>query len=80
METVVCPSCERNIHLEGKIELGQHIRCPNCDEELEVIEIHPLELDWPYEEKEWTATNGAAGDAPTSPLPRCHLPDTADNT
>jgi hypothetical protein len=32
---------------------GQIITCPHCNAELEVINVHPLELDFYYHEGEW---------------------------
>lgn len=78
-EIVTCPSCEGKISLMGKIELGQRVRCPNCYDELEVIEINPLELDWPYEEREWSGANGSADDTITSPLLSYRPPDNAQD-
>ncbi len=54
MATAICPSCEGEIKLTRKVELGQRIRCPLCLEDLEVVETNPVELDWAYdEEEEW---------------------------
>jgi len=50
MAVAVCPSCEGEIKLVKKAELGQKIRCPHCFEDLEVIETNPVELDWAYDE------------------------------
>ncbi|MBN1872861.1 MAG: hypothetical protein JXA33_01415 [Anaerolineae bacterium] len=44
--TTECPSCEENISLHGKLELGKKIRCPHCDADLEVVGLSPVELDW----------------------------------
>ncbi len=53
MAMAICPSCEGEIKLAQKIELGQKVRCPHCFEDLEVIETNPIELDWAYEEEDW---------------------------
>lgn len=54
MAMAICPSCEGEIKLTRKVELGQRIRCPLCLEDLEVVETNPVELDWAYdEEEEW---------------------------
>ncbi|HNT78635.1 MAG TPA: lysine biosynthesis protein LysW [Anaerolineae bacterium] len=54
MSMAICPSCEGEIKLTRKVELGQRIRCPLCLEDLEVVETNPVELDWAYdEEEEW---------------------------
>lgn len=31
--------------------MGQRIACPICREKLEVIWLHPVELDWPFEDE-----------------------------
>ena len=41
-----CPDCRERIRLSGKLYVGKTIICSNCDAELEVIDIDPLELDW----------------------------------
>lgn len=66
---VLCPSCEGEIELSEKIELGQLVRCPNCYDDLKIVELHPIELDWPYEEKEWTAQEDAGDPVITNSLP-----------
>jgi alpha-aminoadipate carrier protein LysW len=47
-----CPSCGEDVVIPGRPELGQRVVCPSCDSELEVIELEPLELDWPFDEDE----------------------------
>lgn len=48
--TAVCPECERDIALPGRLGLGTLIECPHCTTELQVVGVNPLELDWAYEE------------------------------
>jgi hypothetical protein len=31
--------------------MGQRVGCPVCREKLEVIWLHPVELDWPFEDE-----------------------------
>jgi lysine biosynthesis protein LysW len=50
MVMAICPACEGQIDLPGRVEMGQAIQCSHCLEELEVIDIDPLELDWAYDE------------------------------
>jgi alpha-aminoadipate carrier protein LysW len=48
--TVSCLDCERTFELSFQPVEGQIITCPNCDAELEVINVQPLELDFYYED------------------------------
>jgi alpha-aminoadipate carrier protein LysW len=48
--TVSCLDCERSFELSFQPVEGQIITCPNCDAELEVISVQPLELDFYYED------------------------------
>ena len=32
--------------------MGQRLRCPSCDTEIEVIDVNPVELDWAYEDED----------------------------
>ncbi len=48
-----CPECGALIDLdEDEIEEGEVLTCPDCDVELEVVNIHPVELDVIGEEEE----------------------------
>ncbi len=48
-----CPECGALIDLdEDEIEEGEVLTCPDCDIELEVVNIHPVELDVIGEEEE----------------------------
>ena len=48
-----CPECEAIIDLEGEdVEEGQLVDCPECGEELEVVNTNPVELDLSEEEEE----------------------------
>jgi lysine biosynthesis protein LysW len=53
MVMAICPACEAQINIQGQVEMGQSVVCPQCAEDLEVIDIDPLELDWAYEELDW---------------------------
>ena len=52
MAMAICPACEGQVNMQGQVEMGQAVVCPHCSEELEVIDVDPLELDWAYDE-EW---------------------------
>ena len=47
-----CPDCGARIAVQSPVRVGQQVRCPNCDAELEVIDTNPVELDWVYEDEE----------------------------
>ena len=45
-----CPECDANIFFNNAAFLGQKKVCPECREELEVIGLNPIELDWYYDD------------------------------
>ena len=47
-----CPACDEAITLQGNPKVGQRLRCPSCDTEIEVIDVNPVELDWAYEDED----------------------------
>jgi lysine biosynthesis protein LysW len=51
--TAFCPECHRKIEIEDP-DLGQHVICPHCQTELEIIYLDPLQLDWLEEDEEKT--------------------------
>lgn len=48
----ICPSCGEWVKLPDHPKIGQKITCPECEADLEVIEVDPVELDWTYLEDE----------------------------
>ncbi len=51
MPKAVCPVCEMDIRLRGSACLtGSRLRCPECDQLLEVTSERPLELEEALEE------------------------------
>jgi hypothetical protein len=56
MAIAFCPDCEEPVHLGQTPKVGQRIVCANCEADLEVIEVSPLELDWAYDEpsEDWS--------------------------
>ena len=49
-----CPVCEADVSLEDDVVKGELLSCPECDSELEVVSLDPLELDEaPEEEEDW---------------------------
>lgn len=43
----VCPMCGETVRLKSTAKKGDIIYCQKCDAELEVINLDPVELDWP---------------------------------
>ena len=53
---VTCPDCGEKIMLKGIIQIGQKVFCRNCEADLEVVDLYPVELDWADEDfVEWDA-------------------------
>jgi len=50
MFKAVCPSCTAQVNLGPKPKMGQHIFCLECDNELQIVSLDPLELDWPFDD------------------------------
>jgi hypothetical protein len=48
----ICPSCGEWVKLPDHPKIGQKIICLECEADLEVIEVNPVELDWVYMEDE----------------------------
>ncbi len=44
-----CPECDAKVSAKSP-KLGQIIICRSCDTRLEVIDLHPLELDWAFDD------------------------------
>jgi len=50
---VKCPECDADIDLdEDEVEEGEILSCPECDVEMEVVQIHPVQLNVISEEEE----------------------------
>jgi alpha-aminoadipate carrier protein LysW len=50
---VKCPKCDADVDLdEDEVEEGEILSCPECDVELEVVQIHPVQLNVISEEEE----------------------------
>ena len=66
---VRCPECAVEIDLdEDEVEEGEILNCPECEAELEVVQIHPVHLnvisedDEDEEEAEEPEAEGVDGD------------------
>jgi alpha-aminoadipate/glutamate carrier protein LysW len=50
---VKCPKCDAEVDLdEDEVEEGEILSCPECDVELEVVQVHPVQLNVISEEDE----------------------------
>jgi len=57
--SALCVECDAELNIGGRVRLGQHIVCPNCGVQLEVISTHPIEVDIAYDEsEEWDDLDG----------------------
>jgi alpha-aminoadipate carrier protein LysW len=51
---IECPECAGEIQLEGGLEEGEILVCPDCGVELEVVSVNPVTLDLaPEVEEDW---------------------------
>ncbi len=48
-----CPDCGRAIRIGGEPKVGVRLHCPACRTELEIVESHPVELDWVISSASW---------------------------
>lgn len=55
----LCVECDAELNLRGRVRLGQRIVCPNCGIQLEIISLHPIEVDIAYDDsEEWDDFDG----------------------
>ncbi len=45
MPLAACPECEAEIHVDEDVDKGEIIHCEECDINLEVVGLDPIELD-----------------------------------
>ena len=48
MAFALCPSCDEQVRISGRPEIGLEVTCPSCGDELVVVELNPIELDWVF--------------------------------
>ena len=53
MTLVECISCGTEINFSAQPKMGALVTCRDCDAQLEVVWLDPVELDWPYDEDEF---------------------------
>ena len=49
---VTCPDCGEKLVLQGSLQIGVRIYCQNCEAELEVVNLAPVEVDGVSQELE----------------------------
>lgn len=49
MSVAFCLDCDHEVDLGPQPTVGQRVKCPNCEVELELINVSPPELDWVYD-------------------------------
>jgi len=55
--TTFCRNCHSRIRFDKRPELFDIVVCPECEEEFEVVDLSPIQLDWPsdiVDDFEWT--------------------------
>jgi len=45
MPTSVCPECDEEVYVDADVEQGDHIICEECQSDLVVVGLDPVELD-----------------------------------
>lgn len=45
-----CPDCEENFEMDDAAEVGDVVECPRCKARLEILDLHPVILDYSIEE------------------------------
>jgi lysine biosynthesis protein LysW len=53
MTVVECISCGTEIKFSTQPNMGDLVTCSECESELEVVWLDPLELDWPFDEDDY---------------------------
>lgn len=56
----ICPGCGARIRFQN-VELGEFVVCEECGDELEIVQLKPLKLDWAYSEP-YKGDDGDDGD------------------
>ena len=48
----ICPVCIATIYISSSKKIGGTIDCYKCGTSLEIISLHPVEFDWPFDERQ----------------------------
>ena len=52
-DSVNCPECDATLNLKAVVQ-GEIVQCPDCGVDLEVVAVHPLQVELaPMEEEDW---------------------------
>jgi alpha-aminoadipate carrier protein LysW len=43
--TAICPECEEEVYVDSDAEQGEVVTCEECDADLELVGLDPIELD-----------------------------------
>ena len=62
MSIAYCPDCGQAIQIVGEPDVGVRLHCPSCRTELEIVESHPVELDWVVSSASWDDDEIEQGD------------------
>jgi len=46
-----CPDCEIEIQISANVKVGQILDCENCGAEIEIRNLHPIEIELVEDEK-----------------------------
>jgi alpha-aminoadipate carrier protein LysW len=50
----ICPECNAEVPVEGNVRVGEIVVCPDCQTELELVSVNPVELALaPEIEEDW---------------------------
>lgn len=52
MPLAACPECQTEIHVDEDVDKGEIVNCEECDIQLEVVGLDPIELDLAPEDDE----------------------------
>jgi len=45
MPTSICPECDEEVYVDAEIEQGDQVTCEECQSDLVVVGLDPVELD-----------------------------------
>ncbi len=45
MPTSICPECDEEVYVDAEIEQGDKVTCEECQSDLVVVGLDPVELD-----------------------------------
>lgn len=57
MPTSICPECDEEVYVDADIEQGDQVSCEECQSDLVVVGLDPVELDLREESDDSFADN-----------------------